>query len=1040
MAQEYQTMPSSAHDKRYSGLSNGGDKEQLPSQESEVPLTTRFDGNAMQVDGLLKNVSPTTKIVVKPNEELKSPFLVKRHLFLKRPDPIILDELYSLTTKVTDEESRQSVWVSGNLPINLKLVDIQETIKPEGVMGINCMDLAVRIMSRQDAEIFKNTKCLGWRHYVDSNWKQYINDPNNLRNEYSRLSTMYDPSGSHLVLIPVSSDGHWTLYAFNMHDKKLCILDSRRDTSEGGDQDPVKCHEKIRKEVCHALNETMDVDFNFLSWKHEFPKVPRQQNSCDCGFFVFNFMRLWDGHRLIRWFSTETKELRKNFLAYILSSLDDHSVLPTNVSELIKKLPGETMMNVELLEAARAGNANAFCELVIDPARSINHEPFRSASCSCLLFRSTSSGSYCLCFECTSSRNSDQEKSPNKHNALTRSDAPSTFTRDTRDMLHAIQGVTVEGDGVLHIAASFGVLEPTCLHEAVRHGHEDVVKYLVSKDADLGDVPLPLVQIVDNEGTSPLYLATTLRRDSIVKVLTEAAPSGMPRAASYSGPAGKTALHAAVLFSEELSRTLVNWNHSLIKIRDESGSTPLHYLADGKYTTEPSCISVTELLLKKDPSSGYCEDSEGSLPIHIAAANGTLGIIDQLIKLCPGCESSCNASGQTILHIAVQTESHDVVRFVCSNEMFKMVLNMKDYDGNTALHLAVQKGHNKTFGILMGCKNVSLSIRNRNGYTPLDHAVLNKTSGLTYATYWPGHQRWVCNSLLAAGADFGTFRADHLSSKIPEQAKADREAFSDTLSKSAAVMATCAALLFNAALNIFLNVQAVYHNNNTSTNNNNATQGSDQLKQIQKVKKLSGDSLSISACAILLFAIAGFPILPGVIGRTFALILGLGVLIGSSMISLQALAARLDLAKVYGTGIGAFCVIFSLLCVTLCTNLLRKIVQHARPLWDRCGARGFFRSILNVRRAQNYSAIPLLQPFFFLNGEVEGKRMYTNGLIGGEQWGSSRLMGFLGPAQNYSAIPLLQVCALMEVLLLTCLVMSSSIEIVTKIFFLYHYN
>lgn len=26
--------------------------------------------------------------------------------------------------------------------------------------------------------------------------------------------------------------------------------------------------------------------------------------SYDGGFFVFNFMRLWDGHRLIRWFST----------------------------------------------------------------------------------------------------------------------------------------------------------------------------------------------------------------------------------------------------------------------------------------------------------------------------------------------------------------------------------------------------------------------------------------------------------------------------------------------------------------------------------------------------------------------------------------------------------------------------------------------------------------------------------------------------------------------------------------------------------------
>uniref|UniRef100_A0A0E0LZF6 Ubiquitin-like protease family profile domain-containing protein n=1 Tax=Oryza punctata TaxID=4537 RepID=A0A0E0LZF6_ORYPU len=288
----------------------------------------------------INTFSPMVKIVVKPNEELNSPFLVKRHLLLKRQDPSILDKVYKLTRAVTDKESRKAVWVSSNLSINLKLVDIQETIKPEGVMGINCINLAVRIMARQDAEIFKNTECLGWRHYVDSKWSPYINDPNNLRDEYSRLSTMYDPSGSHLVLIPVSSDGHWTLYAFNMRDKKLCILDSRRDTSEGGDEDPVKRHEKIRKAVCDALNKTMDVDFNFLSWKYEFPKVPRQQNSYDSGFFVFNFMRLWDGHRLIRWFSTETKELRKNFLAYIISSTDDHSAMPTNVSELIKKLPG----------------------------------------------------------------------------------------------------------------------------------------------------------------------------------------------------------------------------------------------------------------------------------------------------------------------------------------------------------------------------------------------------------------------------------------------------------------------------------------------------------------------------------------------------------------------------------------------------------------------------------------------------------------------------------------------------------------------------
>ncbi|KAF0912158.1 hypothetical protein E2562_013047, partial [Oryza meyeriana var. granulata] len=111
---------------------------------------------------------------------------------------------------------------------------------------------------------------------------QLINDANNLKTAFSREATLFDPSGSHLLLIPVLDGSHWTLlYVFNMRDKKLCILDSQRDASEGGDQDPVKRHEKIQKVVCGALNKTMDVDFNFLSWDYEFPKVPRQQNGYD---------------------------------------------------------------------------------------------------------------------------------------------------------------------------------------------------------------------------------------------------------------------------------------------------------------------------------------------------------------------------------------------------------------------------------------------------------------------------------------------------------------------------------------------------------------------------------------------------------------------------------------------------------------------------------------------------------------------------------------------------------------------------------------
>lgn len=51
----------------------------------------------------------------------------------------------------------------------------------------------------------------------------------------------------------------------------------------------------------------------------------------------------------------------------------------------------------------------------------------------------------------------------------------------------------------------------TCLHEAVRHGHVDIVRKLIAKDNEGEFGRRALVQIVDNEGISPLYLATTLR-------------------------------------------------------------------------------------------------------------------------------------------------------------------------------------------------------------------------------------------------------------------------------------------------------------------------------------------------------------------------------------------------------------------------------------------------------------------------------------------------------------------------------------------------
>jgi ankyrin repeat protein len=94
----------------------------------------------------------------------------------------------------------------------------------------------------------------------------------------------------------------------------------------------------------------------------------------------------------------------------------------------------------------------------------------------------------------------------------------------------------------------------TCLHEAVRCGNIEAAKRL-----DMADLAVQhyrdicrgraLVQIEDDEGVSPLYLATTLCRFEIVRCLTEREQDAR-YSASYTGPEKKTAMHAAVLVSK----------------------------------------------------------------------------------------------------------------------------------------------------------------------------------------------------------------------------------------------------------------------------------------------------------------------------------------------------------------------------------------------------------------------------------------------------------------------------------------------------------
>ncbi|VAH68915.1 unnamed protein product [Triticum turgidum subsp. durum] len=79
-------------------------------------------------------------------------------------------------------------------------------------------------------------------------------------------------------------------------------------------------------------------------------------------------------------------------------------------------------------------------------------------------------------------------------------------------------------------------LGETALHEAIRAGHMLTVAELMTADPFLARVP--------ENGTSPLFLAVSLRHEEIARELYE-----RDKKLSYSGPDGQNALHAAVLRS-----------------------------------------------------------------------------------------------------------------------------------------------------------------------------------------------------------------------------------------------------------------------------------------------------------------------------------------------------------------------------------------------------------------------------------------------------------------------------------------------------------
>ncbi|GMY21926.1 protein ACCELERATED CELL DEATH 6-like [Fagus crenata] len=155
-------------------------------------------------------------------------------------------------------------------------------------------------------------------------------------------------------------------------------------------------------------------------------------------------------------------------------------------------------------------------------------------------------------------------------------------------------------------------------------------------------------------------------------------------------------------------------NPFTIKQGDDSGWTPLHIAAQ---MDNEKCV---KLLLEYDNSIAYVKNNEGLSVLHIAAKEGNVKVMKELITTSPYIYELLDNRGRTALHAAVESGEHEAVSFFMNRPEFEVLINEQDEEGNTPIHLAAIKGHDKVVSILKEGRGLDLNAKNKDGFTIMD--------------------------------------------------------------------------------------------------------------------------------------------------------------------------------------------------------------------------------------------------------------------------------------------------------------------------------
>ncbi|KAI3447182.1 hypothetical protein Pfo_003847 [Paulownia fortunei] len=178
----------------------------------------------------------------------------------------------------------------------------------------------------------------------------------------------------------------------------------------------------------------------------------------------------------------------------------------------------------------------------------------------------------------------------------------------------------------------------------------------------------------------------------------------------------ETPLHtAATLGHLNFVKELLSRKPELAAELDSRGCSPLHLAAAKGHA------DIVKELLSAGGEVGMVRNTDGRTSLHVAAVKGRTEVLAELVRVMPELTRVLTDRGETGLHLCVKWNRVEALKLL-GEEMGKdgEVVNWKDCEGNTALHIAVTKKHNEIINCLLTLKGLEVNALNKSGLTALD--------------------------------------------------------------------------------------------------------------------------------------------------------------------------------------------------------------------------------------------------------------------------------------------------------------------------------